>query len=73
MIVFDPTGNTYVHVDLPNYRVKNLIEEYENLEHYDEKDVTMDFSQFLIWSDKKDVTPEKVTEVHESEIREIVK
>ena len=71
MIVHDNTANTFVHVDLPNYRVNELIKEYENLDSYEVKGVTMDFTQFLIWEDQKDINPALVTEVADSMVREI--
>ena len=71
MIVHDNTANTFVHVDLPNYRVNELIEEYENLDSYEVKGVVMDFTQFLIWKDQKDINPALVTEVADSMVKEI--
>jgi len=71
MIVRDETANTFVHIDLPNYRVRDLIEEYEGLDSYEVKGVTMDFTQFLIWEDQADINPDLVTEVAEGMVREV--
>ena len=71
MIVRDNVANTVVHVDLPNYRVRNLIEEYENLDSYQVHGVTMDFTQFLIWEDQADINPDLVTEVAEDMVQDV--
>ena len=71
MIVRDETANTLVHIDLPNYRVRSLIDEYESLDSYQVNGVTMDFTQFLIWGDQADINPDLVTEVANGMVRSV--
>ena len=71
MIVYDDTAQTYVAVELPRHVVKKHIKNYRELDNYQRKDTTMDFTQYLIWETECDINPDLVTEIIASQIPEV--